>query len=61
MVALSAFMLGKSIMGVMPMVGAGLFGMNLGIMAPMMTLILHIVFGAVLGTDYQSQAHPALT
>ena len=34
---------------VMPMAGAGLFGMNLGIMAPMMTLALHIIFGAVLG------------
>lgn len=34
---------------VMPMAGAGLFGMNMGIMAPMMTLVLHIIFGAVLG------------
>ena len=34
---------------VMPMAGAGLFGMALGIMAPMMTLILHVIFGAVLG------------
>lgn len=33
----------------MPMAGAGLFGMNLGMMAPVMTLVLHIVFGAVLG------------
>lgn len=39
---------------VMPMAGAGLFGMNLGIMAPMMTLILHIIFGAVLGKVYAS-------
>ncbi len=37
---------------VMPMAGAGLFGMNFGIMAPMMTLVLHIVFGAVLGGVY---------
>lgn len=36
----------------MPMVGAGLFGMNLGIMAPMMTLVLHLIFGAVLGWSY---------
>lgn len=36
----------------MPMAGAGLFGMNLGIMAPIMTLILHLVFGAVLGSVY---------
>ncbi len=34
---------------VMPMAGAGLFGMAFGIMAPMMTLILHVIFGAVLG------------
>ncbi len=44
---------------VMPMAGAGLFGMAFGIMAPMMTLVLHIVFGAVLGAVYQAQARPA--
>ncbi|MBI1246134.1 MAG: hypothetical protein GC202_14125 [Alphaproteobacteria bacterium] len=38
---------------VMPMAGAGLFGAHLGIMAPMMTLVLHLVFGAVLGGVYQ--------
>jgi hypothetical protein len=37
---------------VMPMAGAGLFGLNLGIMAPIMTLLLHVVFGAVLGGVY---------
>lgn len=37
---------------VMPMAGAGLFGMALGIMAPMATLILHIIFGAILGGTY---------
>ena len=37
---------------VMPMAGAGLFGMAFGIMAPMMTLVLHIIFGAVLGGVY---------
>ncbi|MFU8896728.1 MAG: DUF6789 family protein [Gammaproteobacteria bacterium] len=37
---------------VMPMVGAGLFGMNMGLMAPMMTLVLHVIFGAVLGWVY---------
>ncbi len=40
--------LGMMIM-VMPMAGAGLFGMAMGIMAPMMTLVLHVIFGAVLG------------
>lgn len=41
----------------MPMAGAGLFGMALGVMAPMMTLILHVVFGAVLGGVYGA-LHP---
>lgn len=44
---------------VMPMAGAGLFGMAFGFMAPMMTLVLHIIFGAVLGAVYQAQAKPA--
>ena len=35
--------------GPMPMAGAGLFGMHFGLMAPMMTLVLHIIFGAVMG------------
>jgi uncharacterized protein DUF6789 len=34
---------------VMPMAGAGMFGMNMGMMAPVMTLVLHVIFGAVLG------------
>ena len=37
---------------VMPMAGAGLFGMSLGVMAPVMTLVLHVIFGAVLGGVY---------
>lgn len=36
----------------MPMVGNGLFGMKLGLMAPVMTLMLHLIFGAVLGWVY---------
>jgi len=40
----------------MPMAGAGLFGMNMGIMAPMMTLMLHLIFGAVLGWVYGRSA-----
>ncbi len=36
----------------MPLAGAGLFGMNMGIMAAVMTLILHLIFGAVLGWTY---------
>jgi len=44
---------------VMPMVGAGLFALNLGIMAPIMTLILHVIFGAVLGWTYGRLLHRA--
>lgn len=36
----------------MPMAGAGIFGMSMGLMAPMMTLVLHVIFGAVLGWTY---------
>lgn len=36
----------------MPMTGAGLFGMHLGMMAPVMTLVLHLIWGAVLGATY---------
>ena len=38
---------------VMPMAGAGFFGLNIGIMAPIMTLMLHVIFGVVLGKVYQ--------
>lgn len=51
--------LGMMIM-VMPMAGAGLFGMAFGLKAPMMTLVLHIIFGAVLGVVYHMRAAPAL-
>jgi Family of unknown function (DUF6789) len=39
---------------VMPMVGAGMFGKGLGIgmVAPVMTLMLHLIYGAVLGIFY---------
>lgn len=40
---------------VMPMAGAGLFGMNMGIMAPVMTFVLHLIFGAVLGAVYKNR------
>ena len=38
---------------VMPIAGVGLFGLDLGVMAPVTVLVLHIVFGAVLGIVYQ--------
>lgn len=37
---------------VMPMAGAGFFGLKMGMMAPVMTLVLHVIFGAVLGLVY---------
>jgi len=39
-------------LAVMPMAGAGIFGSYLGMMAPVMTLMLHAVFGAVMGAVY---------
>lgn len=39
--------------GPMPMAGAGMFGLNLGIMAPIATLMLHLIWGVVLGFTYQ--------
>jgi hypothetical protein len=36
----------------MPMAGAGFFAMNMGIMAAVMTLVLHLIFGAVLGWTF---------
>ena len=38
--------------GPMPMAGAGLFGLHLGIMAPVATLMLHLAWGLVLGLAY---------
>jgi hypothetical protein len=37
---------------VMPMAGAGLFGMALGIVVPIATFVLHLIYGAVLGGTY---------
>lgn len=37
---------------VMPMTGAGLFGLHIGIGAPVATLVLHWIYGAVLGAVY---------
>ena len=36
----------------MPIAGAGLFAMKMGMMAPVMTLVLHLIWGAVLGATY---------
>ncbi len=37
---------------VTPMAGAGFFGIDLGMVAPVMTLMLHVIFGVVLGGVY---------
>jgi len=37
---------------IMPMMGAGLFAQNMGMKAPIMTLMLHLIFGAVLGFSF---------
>jgi hypothetical protein len=36
----------------MPVVGMGLFGASLGIMGPVVMLILHLIYGAVMGLSY---------
>ncbi|MDQ5768681.1 DUF6789 family protein [Thiothrix subterranea] len=38
----------------MPMMGAGFFGLSFGMMAPVATLMLHVIFGAVLGGSYKA-------
>jgi hypothetical protein len=40
-------------LGPMPMAGEGLFGLKLGMMAPVATLMLHIIWGVVLGFVYK--------
>lgn len=44
---------------VMPMAGEGIFGLVIGIAAPVMTLVLHVVFGAVMGFAYNKQISTA--
>lgn len=41
---------------IMPMAGAGMFGMTMGMMAPVMTLMLHLIYGVVLGYTYNRLA-----
>ncbi len=42
---------------VLPMAGQGLFGSAIGIMAPVATLMLHLVYGTVLGGVYGALLH----
>ena len=43
----------------MPAAGHGFFGLALGWVGPVVTLVLHLVFGAVLGSVYASTRGPA--
>lgn len=36
----------------MPANGAGLFGLNIGVIVPIIALMLHLIYGAVLGGTY---------
>ena len=42
---------------VMPVLGAGLLGLKIGMMAPIMTLVLHVIFGVTLGLVYGKTEH----
>lgn len=37
---------------VMPMAGVGLMGLHIGLLAPVLTLMLYLIFGIVLGTSF---------
>ncbi len=39
--------------GPMPISGSGLFGIKIGPMAPVLTLVFHIIFSMVLGLTYK--------
>ncbi len=41
--------------------GAGLFGLNLGLMAPVAALMLHMIFGAQMGWVFGALHQDALT
>jgi hypothetical protein len=43
---------------VLPMAGAGFFGVNIGLSAAVATLVLHLVFGLVLGTVFARLEKP---
>lgn len=45
----------------MPMAGVGFFGLRMGMMAPIATLVMHWIYGAVLGAVYGAWAHPERT
>ncbi len=36
----------------LPMADAGIFGLKIGMMAPVLTLVMHLIWGAILGGTY---------
>src|SRR3974377_2143805 len=46
-------------LAIMPMAGQGLFGLNLGVAAPVMTGMLHVIFGTVMGGVYAQLGFPS--
>ena len=50
--ALGAIGWSMVMVGMMPMAGKGLFGMKGGVMVPVMSLFIHLLFGGVLGLVY---------
>lgn len=42
---------------IMPFAGAGLFSMEAGLIVPVVTLVLHLIYGAVLGIAYARAIH----
>lgn len=49
---------GIMMISVMPKSGNGVFGLGIGVAAPAVTLVLHLMFGVVLGLVYQRRAGP---
>jgi hypothetical protein len=37
---------------IMPLTGAGVFGLYISVLVPLGTLVLHVIFGAVMGSAY---------
>lgn len=46
-----------SMLGYMPLMGAGLFGQEIAAVVPLMSLVMHSLFGVVLGIIYASLLH----
>ena len=40
------------LVGIAPFTGAGLFGLELGVVAPIIVVLFHLAYGAILGAIY---------